>query len=136
MTSIEKCNEGLLSISKDVFDTLCPNDYEEWYPLLIICIIATAFFVLSIFSILILNHVIDPVKKMRLAKTFCCGFLIWPENDMALLPFINQIKDKATFEQADTEIEKLSGETMLERSVKSRLHGFSKVLSNTFLQHN
>ena len=124
-TSIEDCQRGFFAISNHHFFSACPESFDEWYFLRIACIIATVFLCISIFSVMFLHHLIDPVRRMMEATKVKIN--IWPEKNINIKDFVKQIMEGEDYEKVNEEAVNCTAKSLLELSVQSRLLHFTKV---------
>ena len=75
------------------------QSFDEWFFLRIICVMVTVFLCLSIFSIVFLHHLIDPVRRMMEGSKVRIN--IWPEKDMNIKPFVKQIMEGEAYDDVN-----------------------------------
>lgn len=124
-TSIEDCQRGFFAISNHHFFSACPEDFDEWFFLRIACIIATVFLCLSIFSVMFLHYLIDPVRRMMEATKVKIN--VWPEKNTNIKPFVKRIMDNEDYETVNDDAITSTGKSLLELAVQSRLLHFTDV---------
>lgn len=119
------CNYGVFASTNQQYYTICPENYDHWFILWIICLITTGFLTTSLLSIAYLHLLIDPVRRMIEGRRIKMN--IWPENDANIKPFILKIMVGEDFDTVNQDAYDTMGKYILELSVQSRLLHFTKV---------
>ena len=108
--------------------TICPQSYDQWYFLWMMCLIATAFLSFSMFSITYLHLLIDPVRRMMEGRRI--GINIWPEKNVNIRPYVVQIMNGEDYGNVSNKAKDATGKGLLELGIQSGLLHFTKVLND------
>ena len=119
------CSYGIFASTNQQYFTICPDNYDQWYFLWIICLVATGLLAMSLISIAYLHWLIDPVRRMLEGRKIKIN--TWPEKDANIKPFILKILNGEGFDTVNQESFDTMGKHLLELSVQSRLLHFTQV---------
>ena len=126
ITDTENCSPGLISLTGQYSQTICPRNYGQWWIFLILCIILTLLKVLSILSIGLMDYLTDEMQKLNFGRKFCYCKL-WKQKDMYWYDYACAYVDGKSYDEVDNQTNKDIKQSFLMLSIQSGFFGFTKV---------
>ena len=127
ITDTEYCSPGLISLTGQHSQTICPETYGQWWIMLILCIVLTVLKVLSMLSIGLMDYLTDEMQRLNFGRKFCFCKL-WKQKDMYWYDYACKYVDGKSYAEVDDLASKEIKQSLLMLTIQSGFIGFSKVL--------
>ena len=128
-TEDRNCFPGIFSVSNSTNQeglyTICPESYDQWHFLYIVCSLVSGLLSLSLFSVIFLHYLINVERRMVLLQKIKIDTC--PQRDASIKQFIINIMDGKDFEEVQKQAKEATGKPILDLMVQSKRIHFTKV---------
>ena len=125
------CYPGIFSVSnstnQESLYTICPESYDQWHFLYIVCSLVSGLLSLSLISVIFLHYLINEARRMVLFQKIKIDTC--PQRDAPTKQFIIDIMDGEDFEEVQKQAKEATGKSILELMVQSRRIHLTKVIT-------
>ena len=129
-TDESDCYPRIFSVSNSTNQglyTICPESFDQWHFLYIVCSLVSGLLSLSLISVIFLHYLINVERRMVLFQKIKIDTC--PQRDASIKQFIINIMDGKDFEEVQKKAKEATGKPILDLMIQSRRIHLTKVIT-------